>query len=114
MRGVIKSRAPLAGSSAAPPVPYLGKDATLAIGKFCHVKEVTCQNIPSRTDQPIPVTVPVALEGGQQLVHFGLGQVLPDSVGIVTPPSLRATGRITILFGLPKLWDFARHFQPPQ
>ena len=46
-------------------------------------------------DQPIPVTVPVALEGGPQLAHFGLGQVLPDPVGIVPPPSLRATGRIT-------------------
>jgi hypothetical protein len=34
-------------------------------------------------DQPIPVTVPVALEGGQQLVHLGLGQMLPDPVGIV-------------------------------
>ena len=29
----------------------------------------------------------VTLERGQQLVHFGLGQVLPDPVGIVRPPS---------------------------
>jgi hypothetical protein len=31
--------------------------------------------------------VPVALERGQELVHFGLGQVLPDPVGIVPPAS---------------------------
>jgi hypothetical protein len=35
-----------------------------------------------------PVTVSVALEGSQQLVHLGLGQVLPDPVGIVPPASL--------------------------
>jgi hypothetical protein len=33
------------------------------------------------------VTVSVALEGSQQLVHFGLGQVLPDPVDIVPPAS---------------------------
>jgi hypothetical protein len=32
--------------------------------------------IDDQPDQPIPVTVPVALEGSQQLVHFGLGQML--------------------------------------
>jgi hypothetical protein len=31
------------------------------------------------------VTLPVALEGGQQLVHLGLGQMLPDPVGIIAP-----------------------------
>jgi hypothetical protein len=56
---------------------------------------------------PIPVTLPVAHEGGEQLVHFGLGQVLPDPVGIVPLASIRPTGRITILFGLPKPYDFA-------
>jgi hypothetical protein len=34
------------------------------------------------------VTVSVALEGSQQLVHFGLGQVLPDPVDIVPPAVL--------------------------
>jgi hypothetical protein len=38
-------------------------------------------------DQPIPVTMPVALEAGQQLVHLGLGQMLPDPIGIVAAPS---------------------------
>ena len=43
--------------------------------------------VDDQSDQPIPVTVPVALERGQQLVHLGLGQVLPDPVGIVPPSS---------------------------
>jgi len=64
--------------------------------------------------QPIPVTVPVALEGGQQLVNFGLGQVLPDPVGIVLTASFCATGRITNDFGVPELYDFARHFSASQ
>jgi hypothetical protein len=29
-----------------------------------------------QTDQPVPMAVSVALEGGQQLVRFGFGQVL--------------------------------------
>ena len=65
--------------------------------------------VDDQPDQPIPVTVPVALEGGQQLVHFGLGQVLPDPVGTLFRV-LSATGRITINFGLPQLHDFRRHF----
>jgi hypothetical protein len=56
--------------------------------------------VDGQADQPIPVTVPIALQGGQQLVHFSLGQMLPDPVGIVPLASLWATGRITILFGL--------------
>src|ERR1700733_12498712 len=51
--------------------------------------------------QPIPVTMPVALEGGQQLVHFGLGKMLPDPVGIIPPPPLGETGRITNKFARP-------------
>jgi hypothetical protein len=49
------------------------------------------QTVPvdDQPDQPIPVTVPVALEGAQQLVHFGLGQMLPDPVGIVLTRALR-------------------------
>ena len=43
--------------------------------------------IDNQPDQPIPVTVPVAPEGGQQLLYLGLGQVLPDPVDIVPPPS---------------------------
>src|SRR6516225_488799 len=66
--------------------------------------------VDDQPDQPIPVTVSIAFEGGQQLVHFGLGQMLPDPVGMVPLPSLCATGRITILFSPPKLDDFARHF----
>ena len=50
--------------------------------------------VDNQSHQPIPVTVPVTLEGGQQPVHLGLGQMLPDPVGIVPPPSLRSTGRI--------------------
>jgi hypothetical protein len=46
--------------------------------------------VDDQPDQPIPVTVPVALEGGQQLVHLGLGQVLPDPVGIVPLASITA------------------------
>ena len=67
--------------------------------------------VDGQADQPIPMTVPVALEGGEQLVYLGLGQMLPDPVGIVPPPSLRTTGRITNNFGLPKLDDFAQHFR---
>jgi hypothetical protein len=44
--------------------------------------------VDDQPDQPIPVTVPVALEGSQQLLHLGLGQVLSDPVGIVPPPPL--------------------------
>jgi hypothetical protein len=43
--------------------------------------------VDDQPDQPIPVTVPVALEGSQQLVRLGLGQVLPDPVGTVPPAS---------------------------
>jgi hypothetical protein len=36
------------------------------------------QTVPvdDQPDQPIPVTVPVEFQGGQQSVHFGLGQML--------------------------------------
>ena len=40
--------------------------------------------VDDQCDQPIPMTMPVALKGGQQLVHLGLGQMLPDPVGIVS------------------------------
>jgi len=63
-------------------------------------------------DQPNPVTVPVALEGGPQLVHFGLGQVLPDPVGNVPPAVPSSDWSRYERFGLPKLHDFARHFGP--
>jgi hypothetical protein len=44
--------------------------------------------VDDQSDQKISVTVPIALEGGQQLVHFGLGQMLPDPIRIIPPPSL--------------------------
>jgi hypothetical protein len=43
------------------------------------------------------VTVPVALEGGQQLVHFGLGQMLPDPVGIAQSVLVPA-GKVDMVF----------------
>jgi hypothetical protein len=30
--------------------------------------------VDDQADQPIPVTVPLALEGGQQLLYLGVGQ----------------------------------------
>ena len=36
-----------------------------------------------QADQPIPVTVPVALECPKELVHLPVGQMLPNAVGIV-------------------------------
>jgi hypothetical protein len=57
------------------------------------------------------MVVPVALEYPQRLVHLGLGQVLPDPVGIPLA-SFGPTGRITNDFALSKLDDFARHFTP--
>jgi hypothetical protein len=49
------------------------------------------------------VTVPVALEGGQQLVRFGFGQVLPNPIDVIRQS---ATGRITISFTLAQRYDF--------
>jgi hypothetical protein len=51
--------------------------------------------VDDQPDQPIPVTMAIALERGQQLVYFSLGQVLPDPVGLVPLASFRSTGRIT-------------------
>jgi hypothetical protein len=45
-----------------------------------------------KTDEPVTVAMPVALQGGQQLVHFLLGQVLAGAVGLVR---LSSTGRFT-------------------
>jgi hypothetical protein len=65
------------------------------IAGFGNPQTVAVDNQP---DEPIPMTVPVALEGDQQPFDLGLGQVLPDPVGIVPPPSFCATGRLrTIL-----------------
>ena len=44
--------------------------------------------VDDQADQPIPMTVPVALEGDQQPFDLGLGQVLPYPVGIVPPAVL--------------------------
>ena len=43
------------------------------------------QTVPvdNQSDQPIPVTVPIALERRQQLVNLGLDKVIPDPAGIV-------------------------------
>jgi hypothetical protein len=53
----------------------------------------------------------VALERGQQLLHFSLGQVLPDAVGTIRLASSGPSGRITNVFGVPQPHDFARHFR---
>jgi hypothetical protein len=48
--------------------------------------------VDDQSDQPIPMTMPVALKGCQQLVPFALGQMLPDPVGSVNnsaPPDSR-------------------------
>ena len=50
-------------------------------------------------DQPISMAVPVTLEGGKQLLHLCIGQVLPNPIGAVRQP---ATGRITPVSVLPK------------
>ena len=55
----------------------------------------------------------IALKCPKELVHFSLGQVLPDPVGLVPLASLRSTGRITNDFGLPQPHDSARHFRTP-
>ena len=40
-------------------------------------------------DQPIPMAVPIALEGSEQLGHFVFGQMLTDAVDFVgIPPDL--------------------------
>ena len=40
-------------------------------------------------DQPIPMAVPIALEGSKQLGHFVFGQMLTDAVHFVgIPPDL--------------------------
>ena len=39
--------------------------------------------VDDQPDQPIPVTMSVALEPAQHFVHLGLAQVLPDPVGVV-------------------------------
>jgi hypothetical protein len=49
----------------------------------CYTPETVA--VDDQFDQPISVTVPVALEGSQQLVHLALGEVLPDPVGTVPP-----------------------------
>ena len=62
-------------------------------------------------DQPISVTVPVILEGGEELLHLGLGQMLPNPIGVVRQP---ATGRITLVSVLPKPHNFRRRCWPPE
>jgi hypothetical protein len=51
--------------------------------RVCYTPETVA--VDDQFDQPISVTVPVALEGSQQLVHLALGEVLPDPVGTVPP-----------------------------
>ena len=90
-------------------------------GPLRQVNVVPAQIASFRHTQTVPVDDQVrlanpgdhagALERGQQLVHLAFGQMLPDPVGIVPTASLRATGRITNNSGLPKPYDFARHFR---
>ena len=67
--------------------------------------------IDDQSDQPIPVIMPVVLEGGQQLVHFCFGQVLANPIDVVRQS---ATGRITISLTLAQLHDFRRHCWAPE
>ena len=67
--------------------------------------------IDDQANQPIPVAVPVALKRRQQLVDFGLGQVLPDPIGLVPLTPSCSTGRITNDLRVPQPHDFARHFR---
>jgi hypothetical protein len=39
--------------------------------------------VDQESDEPIPLAVPLAVQGGEQLAHFVLGQVLADSIGRV-------------------------------
>ena len=68
-------------------------------------------SIDDQANQPIPAAMPVALKRRQQLLHFSLGQVLPDPIGLVPLASFRSTGRITNDLGVPQPRDFARHFR---
>jgi hypothetical protein len=47
-------------------------------------------------DQPIAMTMPVALQGGKQPIHLGLGQMLARPIGFVLAAPLGLTGRITL------------------
>jgi hypothetical protein len=63
--------------------------------------------VDNQSDQPIPLTVPVALEGGQQLLHLHLDQVLPDPVGIVPRRPFERLVALRYLLASRKLHDFA-------
>ena len=43
--------------------------------------------IDQQADEPIPLAVPLALQGSEQPSHFVLGQVLADSIGRVRAPA---------------------------
>ena len=76
-------------SAALKPADYDGALAQVDVipAQTASFRHAQTKAVDDQSDQPIPVTVPVVLEGGQQLVHLGLGQVLPDSVSIIRPAS---------------------------
>jgi hypothetical protein len=63
--------------------PSIGKPGA-PLQAILHVLGPQCRKI---------ANVCPGFEGGQQLVHLGLGQMLSDPVGIVRPTSFCATGR---------------------
>ena len=47
---------------------------------FAHTQAVP---VDQQSDQPIPMTVPVRLQGGEQLGHLGFGEVFTRSISLV-------------------------------
>jgi hypothetical protein len=74
-------------------------------------------SVDDQSDQPIPVTVPVALECPKELVYFPVGQMLPNTVGIVPPAVLLSdwshyeqfwpaeAARLGLTFPVPQMLD---------
>ena len=62
--------------------------------------------VDQQADQPIPMTVAVASQGGKQPVDFVLGQVLADPIGHVWSPSGGCDWSHLVLFTSLRRGDF--------
>jgi len=69
--------------------------------------------VDQQADQPIAVAMPVALERGQELVHFGLGQMLSHPVVYVRFAPLRDNRSLFNRFGRRDHPQLCWHFETP-
>jgi hypothetical protein len=79
------------------------------IASLGYAKTMTIDN---ERQEPIPVTMPVTLESGEELVDLGLGQMLAGAIGCIRLSTLHWSHYA--IFGLSEPNDVCWHFRHPQ